>query len=220
MKYFEQFPQILYTFSDPSLNDFQQVTDIFTRVRMLDSIISNISVYYTYDVKDGDTPDSIASKYYSDPNRAWIILFTNKIIDPYFQWPMNQDSLETLMINNYGSVANTQITTDHIEKQLIITSTKFQSSNTQIYTSVISNSVISIDGSNVLPTLDNPIIQVGANSVAIFDDGTKVDKSVLLVWISTYEQIINTNESYRSIKLIQPGYIQQIETELQNLLNQ
>ena len=218
MKYFEQFPNFLYTFDDPSLNNFEQVTDIFARVRMLDSVINNISVYYTYDVSDGDTPDGIASKYYSDPDRAWIILFTNKVIDPYFDWPLNQDELEQLMVNNYGSISNALITTDHIEKQTFITTKKYQSSNTQYYTSLLSNSVIAIDGSGILPTVNTPVIQIGSNTVVNFSDGSSVDTSTLLVWISVYDQINKTNDANRTIKLIQPGYVQQIENELQNLL--
>jgi hypothetical protein len=220
MKYFEQFPNFLYTFDDPSLNNFQQVTDVFKRVRMLESIIDNIALFYTYDVKDSDTPDGIASKYYNDSNRSWIILFTNKIIDPYFQWPLNQDELEQLMINNYGSVSNSQITLDHIEKQTIVISTKSQSSNVQTYVSILPNTVISIDGSSTFPTINTPIIQVGSNSVVTFQDGTKVDTSVVLVWVSAYDNLINQNESNRTIKLVQPGYVSQIETELQNLLSQ
>jgi len=220
MKYFEQFPNFLYTFDDPALNNFQQVTDIFTRVRMLDSIINNISVYYTYDITEGDTPDGIASKYYNDPDRAWIILFTNKIVDPYFQWPLNQDALDQLIINNYGSVANSQITTDHIEKQTVVISTKYQTSNIQTYVCSIPNTVLSIDGSTTLPTVNTPVIQVGSNNVVIFDDGSIVDTSIVLTWISAYDQIVKINEENRTIKLIQPGYVQQIETELQNLLNQ
>jgi len=220
MKYFEQFPNFLYTFDDPSLNNFQQVTDIFTRVRMLDSVINNISVYYTYDVNDGDTPDGIASKYYNDPDRSWIILFTNKIIDPYFQWPLDQNALEQVMINNYGSVANAQITTDHIEKQTVVISTKYQSSNIQTYVCSIPNTVVSIDGSSILPTVNTPVIHVGSNNIVTFSDGSSVDTSVVLTWVSAYDQIIQNNEANRTIKLIQPGYVQQIETELQNLLNQ
>jgi hypothetical protein len=220
MKYFETFPNFLYTFDDPSLNNFQQVTDIFKRVSMLDSIINNISLYYTYDVKDGDTPDGIAFKYYKDPNRAWIVLFTNKIIDPYFEWPLQQNELDQLMVNNYGSVANAQIILDHIEKQTLVISTKFQSSNVQTYTSILSNTVVAIDGSRTFPTINTPIIQVGANSIVTFSDGTKVDTSVVLTWVSVHDNLIQQNESHRTIRLVQPGYVPQIESELQNLLSQ
>jgi len=217
MKYFENFPRILYTF-DQNLIEFKEVVDIFTRVRMLDSVINNVSVYYTYQYKDSDTVEGIASKYYKDANRHWLILFTNKILDPYFQLPLNQEEFDQNMVDNYGSVANSQQSLHHIEKHTNVITAKNGILDLQQYVSIIPTNVLSVDGSTSLPNISNPIINVGSNNVVSFSDETTVDTSVQLIAISAYDDSVKRNENYRNIKLIKADYVNQVETELKNLL--
>lgn len=217
--YFDKFPSILYTF-DPNLIEFKQVVDIFVRVRMLDSIINNVSVYYTYPVKDSDTPEIIASKYYNDPTRHWIILFTNQILDPYFDWPMDQEELNQNVIDQFGSIVTAQSTLHHIEKRTNITTTQYGASNTTTYTSYIGTDVQQVDGSSALPSVMIPLIQVGANSITTMDSGAVIDKSTQLIAINGYDNATIVNETKRSIKLIKVDYVQQIEQELIKLLSQ
>jgi hypothetical protein len=219
MKYFASFPRILYTF-DKNLIEFKEVVDIFTRVRMLDSIINNISVYYTYQFKDSDTVEGIASKYYKDPNRHWLILFSNKILDPYFELPLSQEEFEQNLKDNFGSVANSQSTLHHIEKQTHVISTKNGVQELQTYVSLIPTDVFSIDGSSALPNVSNPIINVGANTTVTFSDGTLVDTSTQLIAVSAYDEALNKNEKNRNIKLIKSDFVSQIEIEFKTLLNQ
>lgn len=217
--FFDAFPKILYTMDDPALNQFKQVVDIFCRVRMLDSIINNISVYFTYQIKDSDTPDIIASKYYNDSNRHWVVLFTNKILDPYFQWPLNQDEFQQWISSNYGSVANAQSTIDHYEKRTNVTISQNYQQSTNVYTSIIGTNVLSVDGVSTFPTLMNPIIQLSPNNVVNFSDGSTVDTSSQLAAVDAYSYAVMKNDNLRNIKLIKSNYVQQIEAELQQLLS-
>jgi hypothetical protein len=219
MSYFDDFPQMMYTF-DPNLIEFKQVVDIFVRVKMLDSVINNASVYYTYSVKDSDTPEGIASKYYNDPTRHWIILFTNRIIDPYFEWPMDQAQFNQNMIDNFGSVVNAQATLHHIEKRTHVTTSQYGASSTNTYTSIIGTDVVELDGSAALPSMNTPVIIVGSNNVVTLDSGAEVDTSVLLVAVNAYDDAMNKNEERRNIKLVKVDYVPQIELELKNLLAQ
>jgi hypothetical protein len=219
MSYFDNFPCILYTMDNPANNQFRQVVDIFCRVKMLDSIINNITAYFTYAVKDSDTPEIIAAKYYNDPNKHWIILFTNQVLDPYFQWPLNQEEFTQFLINKYGSVANSQSTIDHFEKRTNVTITQNYKVSTNVYVSLIGTNVSSVDGVNAFPNIADPILQLSPNNVVSFSDGSLVDTSSQLVCVDAYTNAVINNDGLRNIKLVKSDYVNQIEAELQQLLS-
>lgn len=220
MSYFDRFPQFLYTFDDPALGNFKQCVNIFMRIEMMKAVLDNLAVFYTYPVKDSDTPEIIAAKYYNDPTRHWIVLFCNQIIDPYFEWPLSEPNFEVWINENFGSIANAQATLHHIEKHTNVITTVNYQQTMNVYTSVITSNVSSVDGSTTFPTINNPVIQVGANNVVNFPDGSSVDTSVQLLWISNYQQFFNQNESNRNIKLIDSGFVNALETQFNQLAGQ
>ena len=59
-----------------------------------------------YDVKEGEKPEDVAFKWFGDPELHWVILMTNNVTDRYYDWPMNQYSLlsilQTSMAQNRG----------------------------------------------------------------------------------------------------------------------
>ena len=84
--YFDAFPVIPYD-AKGDLN-FKDVTNLLRRVGMRAKLKSNTSLYDTYDVKEGETPEMIAHKLYGDTELHWVILIINDITDRYHQWPM------------------------------------------------------------------------------------------------------------------------------------
>ncbi|MGH7745757.1 MAG: baseplate wedge protein 53 [Candidatus Dormibacteria bacterium] len=216
--YFDAFPQLLYTFDDPSLGNFEKVVNIFVRVKMLDSILNNLALFHTYNIKDSDTPEIIAAKYYNDATRHWMVLFANQIIDPYYQWPLNQANFNQNIIDQFGSAANALSTIDHYEKHTNVVTTLNYQVTVNTYISIINTNVTEVDGSSTFPTIVLPIIQVGANNVVNFSDGSIVDTSVQLYAITQYQNAQNVNESHRNIKLLSVDYANQIEAEFNKLL--
>jgi hypothetical protein len=73
---------------------------------------------YDYDVQSGDRPDIIAYKYYDDPTLDWVILLVNNIIDPQFEWPLDDRSFERYMRKKYGSLEAAKQTHHQYEKIL------------------------------------------------------------------------------------------------------
>ena len=71
--YFKSFPVIPYD----SVGDlqFKDVTNLLRRVGLRTKLKSNTSLYDTYDIKEGETPEMIAHKLYGDAKLHWIILF-------------------------------------------------------------------------------------------------------------------------------------------------
>ena len=64
--YFQEFPTIIYD----SVGDgnFKDVKNLLRRVGLRVAVRTNILLYDTYDVKEGETPEIIASKLYGDQN--------------------------------------------------------------------------------------------------------------------------------------------------------
>ncbi len=78
--YFENFPVIYYKGKD--------VTNLLRRVGVRTKAKTNMVMFETYDVKEGETPEMIADKLYGDSTLHWVVLMVNNIVDRYHEWPM------------------------------------------------------------------------------------------------------------------------------------
>jgi len=102
MFYFEPFTTVPYDIRKNGF--FVDVTNLFLRYKVLDVFKNQSAVYYDYNIKDGERPDVIAAKYYEDAALDWIILITNNIIDPQFDWPLDLKAFEKYIIKKHGSI--------------------------------------------------------------------------------------------------------------------
>lgn len=106
-RYFEKFPLITYSNT--------AVVDITARAVVLNSIYNDASLYYPYDVQQYERPDNIADRYYSDQYKEWIIRLTNKVIDPYHDWYLDQNTFNAFIEKKYGSLARAQVKIKHYQ---------------------------------------------------------------------------------------------------------
>ena len=97
--YFESFPLIPY--DSVGNGEFKVVTNLLKRVAMRSKVKTNVMMFDTYDVKEGETPEMIADKLYGDPELHWIILLMNNVTDRYHQWPMNNNQYLSYMNDKY-----------------------------------------------------------------------------------------------------------------------
>jgi len=100
--YFDAFPVIPYD-AKGDLN-FKDVTNLLRRVGLRAKLKSNTSLYDTYDVKEGETPEMIAHKLYGDAELHWVILLINDITDRYHQWPMSGMQFLGYINDKYSNV--------------------------------------------------------------------------------------------------------------------
>ncbi|MEA2044038.1 MAG: baseplate wedge protein 53 [Thermoproteota archaeon] len=68
--------------------DNQVVVDMFRRVIPHKNIIDNYAVLTTHDVKDQDTPETLAYELYGDSEYHWVILIINNIVNMRKDWPL------------------------------------------------------------------------------------------------------------------------------------
>jgi hypothetical protein len=98
--YFENFPQVIYSL-DSGLTSFN-IVDVFTRVKADVQKTLTRTTYDEYDVRDGETPEILADKFYGNVNLYWIILIANEILDPRFDWPLTTQQLSSYITGKYG----------------------------------------------------------------------------------------------------------------------
>jgi hypothetical protein len=68
--------------------DGRVVVDMFRRVIPHKNIIDNYAVLTKYDVRDQDTPETLAYELYGDSEYHWVLLIINNIVNVRKDWPL------------------------------------------------------------------------------------------------------------------------------------
>jgi hypothetical protein len=221
MKYFESFPGTIYTFDKNTLNN-QVVTNILARSTFLREVANNTSLAYEYNVKETDTPEIIAHKLYGDAYRSWIILLYNQIINPFYDFPLTTDALDSYIQNKYNQTINEALTTiHHYEKEI----TKESIYNGLLIDKSVETHIIGeydVDYSDnsitpaTLPGTADTSLTVSTETVAYPDYILKI--TTVNKAISNYTNEFNINESKRTIKILSEKYVQRVEDEFRSLM--
>jgi hypothetical protein len=208
--YFSKFPKVYHSFD--GFNSSQFITNLLTRFTFEQSFKTNTAAFYEYDVREGDTPEIVASKIYSSPERHWIVLLMNEIVDPQFDWPLQYETLTRFIDAKYidNAVSNTAgqgilwskaniHSYYRVEKQRLpdgsISLQKYE-----VDANTYANTTISLNNS----------VTLSDNAVVIFDT-TKETQTY-------YDYELSVNESKRRIKLLKPELVEALEEELGRLL--
>lgn len=99
-RYFEKFPIITYSNTE--------VVDITKRTALLERVSSNPYIFYPYEIDSYERPDQLSFRYYDDQYKSWILYFSNKIVDPYYEWYMHENEFVDFIIKKYGSYYDAQ----------------------------------------------------------------------------------------------------------------
>lgn len=93
MKYFKNFPKITY-------NGLESI-DMSVRFKIVDVIMKNHNTYYNYYWQDSDRIDIIATKYYGNPDLAWLVMLSGEIFDWIYDLPLNSYDFYDYMKRKY-----------------------------------------------------------------------------------------------------------------------
>ena len=99
--YFTQFPTIPY--DSTGTGKFKDVKNLLRRVGIRSKVKSNTMLYDTYDVRNGETPESIAFKLYGDAELHWVVMLVNNITDRYHDWPMSESQFLQYINDKYSN---------------------------------------------------------------------------------------------------------------------
>ena len=181
--YFRPFPLINYDIKKNKLPLL--LTNVTARYKIRDILKNKVAIYYDYIVKDGDRPDTIAFKYYEDETLDWLIYIVNDIIDPYYDWPLDQDAFNKYIRTLYGSVSGAK-------------GTVFE------YRKIITKQKVLFDGTNV-PERYVVVDQNTYNTLAA-DLRREVD---------AYEYYEEENNNKRRIRLLDKRFAANVKSEVE-----
>lgn len=103
--YFQKFPVTLYTLDDAST--VQLIRNFLIRFSLSDEIKNNYVFYDEYDIRDGETPEILAYKFYNNSQLHWVILQANDILDPRFEWCLAYNDLIKYSEGKYNNINST-----------------------------------------------------------------------------------------------------------------
>jgi hypothetical protein len=104
--YFRKFPKIYYTLREKNVDVFKIVTDITANVRIRKAALSNITIWENYDIREGETPEIIAEKFYKDATLHWVIMLVNNRYNMYNDFPLSYSELMLYVDKKYPGVQN------------------------------------------------------------------------------------------------------------------
>jgi hypothetical protein len=82
---------------------YRVITDIFRNVDVDDKLIDTITTYRSYYINDGERPDIVSNKIYSNPDYYWTFFITNDFLkEGIHNWPMSNAELERFIKDEYG----------------------------------------------------------------------------------------------------------------------
>lgn len=211
-RYFNYFPKTVYS-KDVKNQSLDTVTNIISRFAFEESLKENSSTFYPYEIKDGDTPEIIAKKFYDHQERHWIVLLFNDIIDPQFDWPLEGRTLNEYIdkkysANTYADTANTSVS-----------GLSWSKSNIHSYYKTVKQ--VTLEG----VTIEQ--FQVDANTYAnvvtsfaehTLNDSTTITIEVLKETKSYFDYEDDENEKKRKIKLIKKEFVPAIEKEFKKVI--
>lgn len=223
-KFFDQFPTLAYSINktDFTSNDYELVTNIFVRLRVLRERLNAAFDYYEYVIKETDRPDTLAENFYGDAELHWLVLLMNDIVDPLYGWPLKPNDFYSYLANKYRQndsqsdedvIAWAQTNWHHYERVIRIVNTLTQQvTETRLPISEREYNNLNVDFYNYDDTPGNPdVIVVGADTVQVYEYKTRV---------SYYTWEDQENEKKRNIKLIKREHVPMIKYEFDNIMTE
>jgi len=208
MFYFNTLPKIITP--DQNGNNIL-LTNLVARARLIDSLRDNPMLFYEYAIQEGDTPEIIAEKYYEDPYLYWIVLLSNELLDPLWDWPLDYVTFLSYIDSKYKTEAEDA------------NQTPFEYTNTQIYQyqkiQTIKN-LVSEEEKQTIINLTQDAYNALSPSVTNYTlkDSTVSTVTIEKKTITLFDYEFNLNESRRQIKLLNKDYVGDFETAFRSLM--
>ena len=214
-RYFNFFPTTIYSADDAS-SGLDSVTNIIARFSFEQKLKENSSAFYKYDIQDSDTPEIIASKFYDSPERHWIVLLFNDIIDPQYDWPLDSRTLIKFIESKYSTpefadTANTSVSGLSWAKDI---------SNVKSFYKTITTT--NPDGSEDTQKFEvdaNTHANVGTTTTFFTLQNNSTIKQIISTETETYYDFeIEENERKRSINLLKSELVPAVEKEFKRVI--
>lgn len=214
-QFFNYYPKTFYT-SNNKTAGIDTVTNIIARFGFENKLKQNSAAFYYYDIKDSDTPEIIAYKFYNNVERHWIVLLFNDIIDPQFDWPLSSNQIidyidNKYSANNYADTANTSITGLAWSQNI---------AHVQAYYKIITKT--SSDATTLIEKIQvdaNTYANVAASSSSFtLQDTSTITETITKESLTYYDYEIELNDTKRKIKLLKAEFVPEVEKEFKRVI--
>ena len=156
MSYFSRFPIIGYDVSGDG--NAEAVVDLTKRVAFKTGVKNNAALLRLYELESAPRPDHLADTIYDSSRQHWGIMLINDVINPYYDWIMNEQTLERFMSEKYpGSTFFVELTHD-----LDNSSSSSQSSSSS--STIVSNSSSSSENNSTASSSSSTAVSVTSSS--------------------------------------------------------
>ena len=183
MSYFSYFPLIRYK--------GRIAKNLLVRTKIIEDVLLKRDIFYEYVIQEGDLPDTLADRFYGNPELDWIIYLSNDMLDPYTDWPLGYSDFNRYLEKKYGVPS--------FETKSLILHYRYTGLSSDTKEDIRRKSwIMSVETYNMLP----PQEQSGWTEVTAYQ----------------YEDDIN--EEKRVINIIKPIYVNQILDEIEQKLSE
>lgn len=240
--YFLRFPVLPYDIAKDK--NYTYIRNLFRTFRIRPETITNKGAYYSFDIPDWESPESLADKIYGSVHLYWIFFQMNQTINPLWDWPLNQRTFETFMNDSYSgdalfvSALSGQFTvgetltggTSAATGVVVSTdTTNFNTaSSTAPYAKVVISSptgtftaseTITAGTSAKTATFQSKLLNTDADHHFEDSNGNQIDAATSgasSISNRTYEDKLN--EAKRKINVLRPEYVSDIVEEFESVL--
>lgn len=237
--YFTHLPKVFYKFGDEV--DFNISNNLSVYVDLLDQIKNEISFYETFNILDGERPDTVSQNLYGTPNYHWTLYLLNDSIRE-LGWPLTDQEIEAKAKTKYPHqvlITESNIS-EHFLKTRTVTGTSSGATGKilkrnldlgQIFVKVNSGTfgqtedvTVTVEDEVYTATLKSNIVEYNAvhsykNSSGEFVDIDPYSQSTGSLIPTTYrERLINSNDELKTINIIKPASIEGVVREWKKLL--
>jgi hypothetical protein len=219
MLYFDTLPKVL---NKDQNGNYILLTNLLARATILEDIQNNSVVFYKYNIQEGDTPETVAHKYYGDPYKYWIVMYSNQLMDPLWDWPMNYQTFTDYLTSKYDAEYKLAVeaeTTTAISTYGYVQSTVYRYEKITTTTDLELNQVTvkknSIDFDDYYALAETTTTY----KIPGIQEDTQVEVAITknIVYIYDYEN--DLNESRREIKLLNQAFAGSMEEQFKTLMS-
>ena len=102
MQYFNEFPTTTYNLTGVN-GDTKTITDIWRRVKVRSKIANNMALYDSFDVPEGDSPETVAYKVYGSTDYFWVVCLLNNVVNRFYDWPLDEYNFQQFVKDKYNN---------------------------------------------------------------------------------------------------------------------
>ena len=208
-KYFNFFPNIYYNLSDNKAQTL--ITNLTVRFSFEEKLKQNSVAFYRYRIKDGETPEMLANKFYGSPEKHWIILLMNNMIDPFYDWVLDDRTFNEYVKEKYS------------EQGVLAGRTGLEWAKSNVHSrykvvTLITESGTTVEEFNIdLETYNETPDQY---KIMTLQDGNVIEERITKKEKTYFQYEQEINESKRTIKVLKSDFLGLVESEFESVFNE